>query len=311
MLVRSKRVPVLAAALVIAVVLLGATIALVAGVGEDDAGNAAPAADGVTRRALGRADPANAPGQRLYLEEVTIAPGTRLGDHFHEGTQVAQVVSGVLTYNIVSGTATVNRANGEIQEASGPGQVLLAAGDTVTEAAGLVHFGANDTDRPVVIVLAALLAEEAPLATPVGGGTGTAIHLTADLESEARTLHAAGPGGAVVYGWNHLRATSTLEGQPVGVEMLGSVDYEHGNGPFSGFVTFSFADGSTLAVAMEGLTRAAPDTGDATFAATLGVIGGTGRYVSATGTGTFVGSRTAALGTAVAATFDLTVAGAT
>jgi hypothetical protein len=51
--------------------------------------------------------------------------------------------------------------------------------------------------------------------------------------------------------------------------------------------------------------------GDETsFAATLGVIGGTGRYASATGTGIFTGSRKAALGTAVAATFDLTIAGA-
>jgi len=42
----------------------------------------------------------------------------------------------------------------------------------------------------------------------------------------------------------------------------------------------------------------------------LGVIGGTGRYASATGTGIFTGSRKAALGTTVAATFDLTIAGA-
>ena len=45
-------------------------------------------------------------------------------------------------------------------------------------------------------------------------------------------------------------------------------------------------------------------------AATLGIVGGTGRYVSAKGTGTFTGSRQAELGTTVAATFDLTVTGA-
>jgi len=41
------------------------------------------------------------------------------------------------------------------------------------------------------------------------------------------------------------------------------------------------------------------------------VLGGTGHYASATGTGIFTGSRQAALGTTVAAKFDLTISGAT
>ncbi|MDQ1432304.1 MAG: hypothetical protein QOF40_2906, partial [Actinomycetota bacterium] len=44
--------------------------------------------NGITRAALGEATPANAPGQVLYLQRVTIAPGAKLVEHFHQGTQV-------------------------------------------------------------------------------------------------------------------------------------------------------------------------------------------------------------------------------
>jgi hypothetical protein len=151
----------------------------------------------------------------------------------------------------------------------------------------------------------------APLATPVGqGANGTALALTTDLESQSRTLHTAGAGDSVVYGWNLLTGTATLAGAPVQVEMQGNVSYVEGSGPFFGFVTYTFADGSTLGVQMQGAATASAGGSNTEFAATLGVVGGTGRYVHATGTGTFTGSRKAALGTTVAATFDLTITGA-
>jgi hypothetical protein len=286
--------------------LLGAIGVLATQSGDDEV------AAGVTRVRLGQVSPENAPGQVLYLERVTIAPGAKLAEHFHEGTQVARVVSGVLTYNIVSGTAVVTRADGSTEEASGPRAVRLGAGETVAETRGLVHFGANDGSRPVVIELAALLSAGAPLATSAGGSAaGIPMALAANLESQSRTLFTAGAGDAVVYGWNRLAGNATLDGRTVGVDMLGSVDYVSGSGPFSGFITFSFADGSTLGVTMSGAAQASPGGSETAFAATLGVTGGTGRYVGATGTGTFVGSRRAALGTAVAATFDLKVDGST
>ena len=184
----------------------------------------------------------------------------------------------------------------------------LAAGETVTETRGLVHFGANDGSVPVVIELSALLDQGAPLATVVGSGaTGTALHMTADLESQARTLFTAGAGDSVVYGWNRLAGSGALDGRPVGVDMLGEVTYLNGSGPISGYITFSFADGSTIGVTMAGAAQASPGGADTAFTATLGVVGGTGRYLAAKGTGTFVGSRKAALGTAVSATFDLKI----
>ncbi len=300
---RTKRLALVA---LVVVLLLGAAGALAIRSGDDE-----PAPAGVTRVRLGQASPANAPGQTLYLEQVTIAPGAKLSEHFHQGTQVARVVSGVLTYNIISGTAVITRADGRSEEASGPTAVRLGAGETVAETRGLVHFGANDGSRPVVIELAALLEDGAPMATAAGGAAGgTALQLTTNLESQSRTLITAGEGDAVVYGWNRLGGTARLDGQPVRVDMLGSVDYVAGSGPISGFVTFAFPDGSTLGVAMQGTARASAGSADTAFTATLGVTGGTGRYIGATGSGTFVGSRQAALGTAVAATFDLKVEGA-
>jgi quercetin dioxygenase-like cupin family protein len=266
--------------------------------------------NGVLRTPLGQASPTNAPGQTLYLQQVTIAPGARLAEHFHQGTQVARVVQGVLTYNIVSGSVAVVHVDGASETVAGPRTIRLRAGESLVETAGLVHFGSNRGHQKVVIELTALLQEGAPLSTPVGTGVaGTPLHLAVSLDSQARTLYTAGAGGSIVYGWNRLTGTSAVGGQPTGVEMLGNVTYTKGSGPFFGFVTFTFSDGSTLGVQMQGSTIASADTTSAAFAATLGVVGGTGRYEAATGTGTFVGSRTAALGTTVASTFDLVVNG--
>jgi quercetin dioxygenase-like cupin family protein len=266
---------------------------------------------GITRTDLGSALPANSPGQELYLQRVTIAPGAKLPQHFHQGTQVAHIVSGVLTYDIASGTATVTRAGGKTETATAPATVRLRRGDGLVETEGLVHHGSNAGKRPVVIEIASLLQAGAPLSTPVGqSATGTPLHLTADLDSQSRNLHTMGADGSVTYGWNQLVGTATVDGQPVGVELLGNVSYVKGGGPIFGFITYTFADGSTLGVQMQGAATTTSNGDETTFAATLGVLGGTGRYAAATGTGIFNGSRKAALGTTVAATFDLTVAGA-
>lgn len=288
---------------VAALVVLG-----VVATGTAAAAQTSPTSNGITRTSLGSASPANGPGQELSLQRVTIAPGAKLPEHFHQGTQVAHIVSGVLTYDVASGDATVTRANGTSQTVRAPATVKLRPGDGLVETQGLVHHGGNAGKRPVVIEIAALLQTGAPSSTPVGqGATGTPLQMKADLDSQARTLHTAGAAGSVTYGWNQLVGTATIDGQPVGVEMLGNVSYVKGSGPIFGFVTYTFADGSTLGVQMQGAATASADGNDTTFAATLGVLGGTGRYATATGTGIFTGSRQAALGTTVASTFDLTV----
>jgi len=295
----------------VALVFLGVLATGASAVAQTTTTSGSSSATGITRTELGSASPANGPGQELYLQRVTIAPGSKLPEHFHQGTQVAQVISGVLTYDVASGTATVTRANGTTETVDAPATIKLRRGDGLVETQGLVHHGSNAGTKPVVIELAALLQAGAPLSTPVGqSATGTPLQVTADLESQSRTLHTVGADGSVTYGWNQLVGTATVDGQAVGVELLGNVNYVKGRGPIFGFVTFTFADGSTLGVQFQGAATF-PSISDVTnFAATLGVIGGTGRYASATGTGTFTGSRDATLGTTVTATFDLAIAGA-
>jgi hypothetical protein len=153
---------------------LVAVVALAA-CGEDDGSDDAVGASGTTgdsdtpivREELAEAAPANAPGERLYLQRVTIEPGARLDTHRHEGTQIARVVDGTLTYDIVEGTAEVTRRDGLVESFTGPTTVTLERGDALTETDDLIHFGSNDGDAPVIILVAALLADGAPLATPV------------------------------------------------------------------------------------------------------------------------------------------------
>jgi Cupin domain len=261
----------------------------------------------VTRSVYGKTAPDNAPGQEMYLQEVVIAPGGKLPEHYHEGTQLATIRSGVLTYNVVTGTAVVTRANGETVSVKGKGVVTLRKGDTLVEAQSLVHHGSNKGKVPVVILLAALLHEGAPLSTPIGeGDPAKPMHIETTLSSQSRTLRQVGADGLKTYGWNQLTGKSSLAGEPVEVELLGSVDYDNGNGPFSAFITFKYADGSTIATSAQGITTVDTATGTTNFTATLGVIGGTGTYAeTTTGSGTFKGSRTTALGGDVKATFDL------
>jgi hypothetical protein len=105
-------------------------------------------------------DPPGALGRTLTLVRYTIAPGAQLPAHVHPGVQLASIQSGTLTYTVITGTAAVRRgatATGEI--VTGPATITLGPGDDVTETGDMVHFGANKTDVPVVI-LATLLTED-------------------------------------------------------------------------------------------------------------------------------------------------------
>ena len=103
-------------------------------------------------------EPPGAPGYTLTLMRYTIAPGAQLAPHVHPGVQMAEIESGTLTYTIVSGTAQVRRGEGAAEPFTGPATISLAPGDSVVEPFDMVHFGANDTDEPLVI-LATLLTE--------------------------------------------------------------------------------------------------------------------------------------------------------
>lgn len=102
--------------------------------------------------------PPGAPDRTLTLMRYTIAPAAVLAPHIHPGVQLAAIESGTLTYTVVSGTATVTRADGTNEAVAGPATTELHAGDAVTENGDMVHFGANRTTEPVVI-LATLLTQ--------------------------------------------------------------------------------------------------------------------------------------------------------
>jgi len=68
---------------------------------------------------------------------------------------------------------SVLRKDGSSETLSSPNTVKLRVGDSIIENEGLVHYGANDGKKLVVIDVAALLHTDEPLATPVGtGATG-------------------------------------------------------------------------------------------------------------------------------------------
>jgi len=112
-------------------------------------------------------DPPGGAGSTLTLMRYTIAPGAQLSPHIHPGVQLAHIESGTLTYTVVEGTATVTRAGGTVEPVSAPATIALATGDAVAENDGMVHFGANETDEPVVILATLLTADGEDLAVTV------------------------------------------------------------------------------------------------------------------------------------------------
>ena len=142
-----------------------ANFVLPAGDAPDTDGDAAAGTE-ATRVLFAQADPANAAGQTLYLQQVTIPVGVALAKHIHEGTQLATIQSGVLTYHVEENTATVVRSDGTREQFTGPTVIELRAGDSVIETADMVHWAENEGDVPVVILLATLLAKDAPMSTP-------------------------------------------------------------------------------------------------------------------------------------------------
>lgn len=261
-------------------------------------------AKGVTRTVLAVAEPANSPGQVLYMTRVKIAPKTKLSEHFHSGVQVARVESGVLTYKIISGIARVTRSNGAVKKFTGPTTASLGAGDSIVETSSLVHFGSNKTNKPVVIVTALLINQGSGLSTPVGSAVeGTRIVLPADLEVTSRDIVTFGVNGLNTMGTAVEVGSGILEGE--GGSLTGVraklnatflVNYLSGNGTWNATMTMTFADGSTISGTMSGATIVTKD-GGAAFGGTIGVVGGTGIYKTVTGgTGTYTGSRSGALG---------------
>lgn len=122
---------------------------------------------GVVRTLLGETEPSTADGQALGLWHYVIPAGESLVPHTHPGYQVARIVSGALRYEVISGDAQVVRRDGSTESVGPGGVVTLMPGDAVIENPDLVHFGANEGRRPVVILTATLFETGAEPASPV------------------------------------------------------------------------------------------------------------------------------------------------
>lgn len=158
------------------------------------------------------------------------------------------------------------------------------------------------------LAVASLVAAVGLVGAPAQAAKSKNLVFNVDLTSSGTTLETL--PGEITYGWNDLRGPTRWGKKDAALRFLGSVDYVNGTGPFGGFVTVTRADGVKLALSVSGWATTPADqegTANATFRGTVTVIGGTGPYSHATGTGTMDGYRKAALGSPVELTFSVVV----
>ena len=106
----------------------------------------------------------------LGLSRVTIPAGGTIALHHHQGTQVAYIQKGVLTYTVKSGSVTVRSGradNPTVIRKIGAGKTgKITAGQWIVEQPSTIHQAANNGQAKVVIYLATLLRTGAPPSTP-------------------------------------------------------------------------------------------------------------------------------------------------
>lgn len=154
----------------------------------------------------------------------------------------------------------------------------------------------------------ALVALAGVAGAPAQAAKTKTLVFDVDLTSSGTTLETL--PGDVTYGWNDLNGPTRWGKSSAQMRFLGSVDYVSGTGPFGGFVTVTRADGVKIAFSVTGWAtspQGQEGTANAKFRGTLTVIGGTGPYAEATGTGTMEGFRKSALGSPVELTFSVVV----
>lgn len=163
--------------------------------------------------------------------------------------------------------------------------------------------------RRLIATLAAtaLVALAGLAGSPAQAAKSKVLVFDVDLTSAGTTLETL--PGDVTYGWNDLQGPTRWGKSSAQMRFLGNVDYVSGTGPFGGFVTVTRADGVKIAFSVSGWSTSPETSGtaNAKFRGTLTVIGGTGPYAKATGTGTMEGYRRSALGSPVELTFSVVV----
>jgi quercetin dioxygenase-like cupin family protein len=125
----------------------------------------------VTRAALAQSTKVRgAAGRTLGLSRVTIPVGGRIALHHHQGTQVAYIQAGILSYTVKSGAVTVSSGPADnatvVRKISSGQSGQIRAGQWIVEQPSTIHRAANKGKTKVVIYLATLLRKGAPPSTP-------------------------------------------------------------------------------------------------------------------------------------------------
>ncbi len=121
-------------------------------------------------------NPPGAQGRSLILQKVVIPGNTPLAAHTHAGTQMATIVSGTLQYTVLEhGSVDVVSPGTGAQQPTiihtiMPHQTYnVTAGEAVIEPAGVAHSVRSVGSTPVVIYVASLFTNGAPLSIPFSG----------------------------------------------------------------------------------------------------------------------------------------------
>ena len=130
------------------------------------------------------------------------------------------------------------------------------------------------------------------------------VNITA-LPNQTSSFRNVGQDSETTYGVGSLEGRGTLFGEETSIQLQATVEYVNGTGPFSGFWTFTFADGEELAFRYKG--RAVKTQAESIIAGNVEVIGGTGRFKKAKGMGVVFGRRKLDVGSAVNYGFELIV----
>jgi quercetin dioxygenase-like cupin family protein len=153
------------AAVLAAIALLGTGV--VVGRVIAQSGDAAP----VARAPLAESDKVKGgKGRTLGLSRVTIPVGGMIPLHHHQGTQVAYIQRGVLTYTVEKGSVTVHSGPADaprfVRRIPAGRTGRIAAGQWIVEQPSTIHRARNNGKEKIVIYLATLLKTGAPPSTP-------------------------------------------------------------------------------------------------------------------------------------------------
>lgn len=103
----------------------------------------------------------------LRLSRVTVPAGANLALHHHPGTQISNIEAGTLTYTVKTGQVKVMRGDAStprLVRTIKAGQTAgIRTGQWIVEQPNVIHQAANRGKTAVVITIATLFPDGAPL----------------------------------------------------------------------------------------------------------------------------------------------------